>query len=394
MTLLSGAYATGTASIANGSKTVTLAGGITSSLVPGDIFQAGNGIGMIDSVTDTLHFLLTLPWAAPDVTAGVYQVTYLAAQRTLATFNGQKTRQLLALLDGIGVMYYVPATQSMPDPANGNDGDFAIKIVPGSAWTFWIKRSGVWVSLGQPVGVANQGLWDPAYSYGVNDIVSRLGVLYIALLANTNLPPESSATYWSVLLQGGNLFPLAFDASDRPDSGDTFRRFVFPVPVQFVAGMTGSVANALIGATATAVISIRKNGTQFATITFAAVGAAATMTIASPGVITDTAHGLLANATVLFTTTGRLPAGLNAGTVYYILTPTTDTYQLAATQGGTAIATSGSQVGTHTRFTSSIGTVACPSTTTFAKGDILDMLAPNPRDGTLATLAITLLGYR
>lgn len=73
-----------------------------------------------------------------------------------------------------------------------------------------------------------------------------------------------------------------------------------------------------------------------------------TMTIASPCVITDSSHGRSANDTVIFTTTGALPTGLTAGTVYYIKDPTTDTYNVSATPGGAAINTSGSQSGTHT----------------------------------------------
>lgn len=78
-----------------------------------------------------------------------------------------------------------------------------------------------------------------------------------------------------------------------------------------------------------------------------------TITIASPGVITDTAHGLLADAPVKFSTTGALPTGLTAGTTYYVLAAglTTNSYSVAATPGGTAIVTTGTQSGTHTRST-------------------------------------------
>lgn len=41
-----------------------------------------------------------------------------------------------------------------------------------------------------------------------------------------------------------------------------------------------------------------------------------------------------------------------------------------------------------------IATFICVSTTVFAAGDILTVIAPNPRDATLATVAITLTAYR
>jgi hypothetical protein len=392
--MLTGSYNTGTASVTQGATTVTLTAGLTSGMVSGDVFQAGGGLSMINSITDATHFELVLPWAPATVTAGAYQVTYLSTQRYQSAFNGQKIRELLVLLDGIGVIYYVPAAASVPDPANGNNGDVALKITPGEAFLWWVKISGVWVEQGSAIGVAFQGLWSSTTAYNTNDIVSRLGVLYIALIAGTNEPPEANPTYWEVLLQGGNRYDIAFDASDRPASGDTFRRCVFPTSVQFIAGMTDSRANALIGATASAVIGIRKNGVQFATLTFAASGVTVTVSIAAPGVITDTAHGLIAGQPVVFSTTGALPDGISAGTTYYVLNPTTNTYQLSLLPGGTAVNTAGSQSGAHKRFANSAGTFACPTTTTFAAGDVVDMLAPSPRDATLASLAITITGYR
>lgn len=75
-----------------------------------------------------------------------------------------------------------------------------------------------------------------------------------------------------------------------------------------------------------------------------------TMTIATPAVVTWTNHGRVAGDPVVFTTSGALPTGVTAGTTYYVLgtSITADTFRFAATPGGTAINTSGSQSGTHT----------------------------------------------
>lgn len=83
--------------------------------------------------------------------------------------------------------------------------------------------------------------------------------------------------------------------------------------------------------------------------------ATVTMTIASPCVVTWTGHGLKDNWPVKFTTTGAIPTGLTAGTIYYIRSSTTDTFQLAAAPGGSAINTSGSQSGVHTAIFSPYG---------------------------------------
>jgi hypothetical protein len=73
-----------------------------------------------------------------------------------------------------------------------------------------------------------------------------------------------------------------------------------------------------------------------------------TVTIASPAVFTLNNHGFVAGMQVRLKTTGALPTGL-AQTRYYVLATglTTNTFQLSATLGGAAIATSGTQSGVH-----------------------------------------------
>jgi hypothetical protein len=75
--------------------------------------------------------------------------------------------------------------------------------------------------------------------------------------------------------------------------------------------------------------------------------AAATITIASPAVVTRSAHGLANGSFVYFTTTGALPTGLAVNTGYYVINSATNTFNVSLTLGGTAINTSGTQSGTH-----------------------------------------------
>lgn len=84
--------------------------------------------------------------------------------------------------------------------------------------------------------------------------------------------------------------------------------------------------------------------------------ATVTITIAAPGVFTDTAHGFTGACPVVFTNSGgALPTGITSGTTYYI-TPasiTTNTYSVATTVAnalaGTSVTTTGSSTGTQTR---------------------------------------------
>ena len=92
----------------------------------------------------------------------------------------------------------------------------------------------------------------------------------------------------------------------------------------------------------------------------------ATITIASPGVIT-VANAPPAGTPVVFTTSGALPTGLTAGTVYYVTAtpaPTLTTFSVAATPVGAAINTSGSQSGTQTLIIPTVSTVNGSSTVT------------------------------
>jgi len=89
--------------------------------------------------------------------------------------------------------------------------------------------------------------------------------------------------------------------------------------------------------------------------------AGVTISIAAPGVVTHTAHGLPVGTPIKFATTGALPTGLTAGTTYYVKSVlSADTYSVAATPTGTAITTTGSQSGTQT-----VTTVPAPTTILF-----------------------------
>lgn len=101
-----------------------------------------------------------------------------------------------------------------------------------------------------------------------------------------------------------------------------------------------------------------------------AVGPAAnaTITIASPAVVTETAHGHVAGEKVTFFTTGALPTGITAGTVeYFVLAAglTTNTYEISTTSGGAAVNTSGTQSGFHSVFKDP-SVDALPSTCTYS----------------------------
>jgi microcystin-dependent protein len=82
-----------------------------------------------------------------------------------------------------------------------------------------------------------------------------------------------------------------------------------------------------------------------------------TITIASPGVVTWTGHPLENGDVIVFTTSGALPTGITSGQQYFVISATTNTFEIALSRGGSAINTTGSQSGTQTAqcFTFGIG---------------------------------------
>lgn len=82
-----------------------------------------------------------------------------------------------------------------------------------------------------------------------------------------------------------------------------------------------------------------------------------TVTLASPGVFTSVAHGLVAGDSISLTTTGALPTGLATATQYFVLSAglTADAFEVALSPGGTAVNTSGTQSGVHTFYATAWG---------------------------------------
>jgi len=85
------------------------------------------------------------------------------------------------------------------------------------------------------------------------------------------------------------------------------------------------------------------------TINLPYIDATVTISIAAPGVVTWTNHGLSVNDTIRFTTTGALPTGLAINTTYYVKTVlSANTFTVSTSAGGAAVTTSGTQSGTQT----------------------------------------------
>jgi len=71
-------------------------------------------------------------------------------------------------------------------------------------------------------------------------------------------------------------------------------------------------------------------------------------TASTTDIITATAHGLVNEDLLRFTTTTTLPAGLSLTTNYYVRDVTTNTFKVSLTKGGPVVDITGTGTGTHT----------------------------------------------
>lgn len=76
-----------------------------------------------------------------------------------------------------------------------------------------------------------------------------------------------------------------------------------------------------------------------------------TISNATPGVVTRTAHGYLDDQAVMFSTTGELPAPIVAGQVYYVNYVDANTFRLCTSPDGADINTTSAGSGVHALYT-------------------------------------------
>lgn len=90
-----------------------------------------------------------------------------------------------------------------------------------------------------------------------------------------------------------------------------------------------------------------RTDTTYQLSTAAGISQEVTVPIASPGVVTIE-FAPNNGSQVVFSTTGTLPTGITAGTFYYVVNRTDTTFEISATAGGASIDFTGTESGTHT----------------------------------------------
>lgn len=226
----------------------------------------------------------------------------------------------------IGDVLLVPVWPNAGAPTSGTSGTLAGYAQPGDLLADTTNKN-----LYQNTGTQASPTWTQFSQLGEAGSFTTLaasgavsGAGFVALLASPTGPIGSSAP---VAITGTTI------TADTDFSGPT-------VGVASGADAAAGQVGEVIGGT------VLGNGTT----------ATVTITIAAPGVVTWTGHGFSSvfPQPVVFTTTGGLPTGLTAGTVYYVVpsSVTTNTFEVATTVAnalaGTAVTTTGTQSGTQT----------------------------------------------
>lgn len=269
-------YTTGTVSVSDGSDVVTCTGGIWSgtNVKAGDTIYIENRLPGIEvyEVTDSSHLLLPVEWDGGDLTGVPYTIVQNFPSRVVGVEAAKDVSKLVAALNKEGFYWFVGPDETEPDPSRGDEGQYARQPSTGKEW---LKLDGLWVYQGTSGNITfDSAAWDDETTYGARVITSRAGRLWLSIQANnTNHVPESSPLWWTEFMKGGDAYDVVTFDTDRPASGELVLKLVFTKTVTFYAGLTDSRAKAEVAADASAVYSYRKNGTQFATLTFGAASA-------------------------------------------------------------------------------------------------------------------------
>ncbi len=198
------------------------------------------------------------------------------------------------------------------------------------------------------LGVRNIGTTGATANLNTGQLGQPVDTLIQADIASVTSTPIScyypaKGQYW--LIFHNEVFVLTINGNNQK----SWSRYVFPDSITDVT-LVGEVlymrtaGNLVWELTASALVDDYWNNPS----------SAVTISDANPAVVTWNAHGLIDGTAVSFTTTGALPAPLAVGTTYYVVNATTNTFELALTQGGAAIATTSAGSGVQTANTAGV----------------------------------------
>lgn len=271
-------YETGTVTVSPGDTVISGVGMIWSApnARPFDrINIAGVEVTVIDFPT-TLSATIE-PWPGEEVLNQPYKLFQVSPLRFTNAAIAESTNRIVAALDKDGFYIFVGQNETEPDPSLGDDGQYARQPSTGKEW---LKLDGDWVYQGVFGNFTFiETPWAAPTTYAVRVVLPFAGRLWVSLQGNNiGHRPDLSPLWWSEFLSGGDAYDVVTFDTDRPASDELVLKLVMTKSVTFFAGLTDSRAHAETGATLAAVYRLKKNGSQFGTMQFAAGGQAGPQT--------------------------------------------------------------------------------------------------------------------
>jgi hypothetical protein len=206
-------YSTGTVSVAAGGTTVTLVGGLWSSVNarPGDMIAIGNGLALLADVPDTLH--ATIPaWGGGAQAAVAYTVYQVSPLRFAGAQAMADVSTLVAAFNTSGFIFFVPIGAASPDPSYGNEGQYAHQPSTG---LWWQKLSGVWTATGAPIaGYGGTSATSLAIGTGAKVFATQINLAYNGARVRAASAAAPAANWMEgVCSYAGGTLTMTADAS-------------------------------------------------------------------------------------------------------------------------------------------------------------------------------------
>lgn len=264
-------FSDGTISIDAGGTTVTGAGTAFSTQARyGSLLIVGDTIGVVASNPDSddeqdypqdLEIELISGWPGDAVADASYLLVTFRAGADLAS----DFLTLWSRLSGKGLG---TTTVGPPDPSLGRDNDFAWDPVTN---TLYFKVTGAWQAFSIRLRFDAYSSDGPRGDYDDEDagftwFDEDNEVWYV----------RRTATFgtWAGPFQhrgprGGDRYDIGVDDPGKPTSGETLRRWLCTTEITFDTGLLESRAKVAAAPGSEQVFSLRKNGVEFGTCTFA-----------------------------------------------------------------------------------------------------------------------------
>lgn len=253
----------------------------------GSLLVVGGVIAVVASDPDSddeqdhpqdLEIELVEPWPGPSSPPSPegedYTLVILRRGSDLASGFGDLIERLVG--KGMGLV-----SVGVPDDADGRDNDFRFDQVSN---ILYFKVAGAWEAFS--INTTFDAFVSTLSGRDAYDDEDAGFTVFVEDDEEWYVRKTSTAGTWAGPFQyrgprGGDRYDIAIDDPGKAISAEEIGRFLFTTQVTFKAGLVESQASAKAAATAETVFSLKKNGVEFGTVTYAAEGTTGTFAATS-----------------------------------------------------------------------------------------------------------------